>query len=148
MHPFAISSVVRESWSTGAVTACSQGNCKMTTIDRTQIDLDYFRRRAAEERRAEAVSQSVYVREVHFQMAERYADRAWALEEVLDGPYEPSGLWDAKVEMTISQSEIHLAANDVHSIGACCAGPAQSLRTRQPSAERSRTSMASIVSSY
>ena len=117
MNPLSISSVVRESWNAGAVTACSQGNSNMITPDRTQLDLDYCRRRAAEERRAEAVSQSAYVREVHFQMAERYADRAWALEEVLDGPYEPSGLWDAKAEMTISQSEIHFAANDVHPLG-------------------------------
>ena len=59
----------------------------------TQTNLDYFRKREAEERQAASESLSPYASGAHFQMAERYADMAWSLEEASDAPYKPSGLW-------------------------------------------------------
>jgi hypothetical protein len=64
-----------------------------------QSDLEYFRAREAEEREAEAASDCVYAREAHFEMAKRYADRAWSLEEANDAPYRSSGLWETIVEV-------------------------------------------------
>jgi hypothetical protein len=71
----------------------------MSISARHQSDLEYFRAREAEERQAEAASDCVYAREAHFEMAERYADRAWSLEEANDAPYRSSGLWEAIVEV-------------------------------------------------
>jgi hypothetical protein len=66
----------------------------MSTQDQQSIDLDYFRRRETEERGALAASECSHAREAHFRMAERYADRAWSLEEANGAPYRASGLWD------------------------------------------------------
>ena len=46
-----------------------------------QESIDHYRAREAEERRASRAAASAAAREAHFQLAERYADRAWSLEE-------------------------------------------------------------------
>ena len=59
----------------------------MSSHAQSRIDLDYFRCRELQERDAEAASQCIYAREAHFQLAQRYADRAWSLEEANGAPY-------------------------------------------------------------
>ena len=46
-----------------------------------QESISHYRAREAEERSASVAATSVVAREEHFQMAERYADSAWSLEE-------------------------------------------------------------------
>jgi hypothetical protein len=44
-------------------------------------EIDFCQRREAEERAAAEASTHARVRDIHQMMAERYADRAWSLEE-------------------------------------------------------------------
>lgn len=46
-----------------------------------QTDLPYFRTRERMERDAAAAARDRAARAAHFELAERYADRVWALEE-------------------------------------------------------------------
>ena len=71
----------------------------MSSHAQSRIDLDYFRCRELQERDAEAASQCIYAREAHFQLAQRYADRAWSLEEANGAPYMPSGFREAIMSM-------------------------------------------------
>ena len=49
-----------------------------------ESDASYFQRRAEEEFAAAALAATPYVRAVHFEMAERYAKLAAAIEEATD----------------------------------------------------------------
>jgi hypothetical protein len=60
----------------------------MPTPTQMNADLDHSRMRETEERLAEAQATCNYARQAHFVMAERYADRAWGLVEML---YELEG---------------------------------------------------------
>jgi hypothetical protein len=46
-----------------------------------QDDLDYFRQREAQERHAATHAEGRLARDVHLQLAERYADRCWSIDE-------------------------------------------------------------------
>jgi len=84
----------------------------MSIYASNSTELEYCRMREAQERKAEAAGQCTYTREAHFEMAERYADRAWALEEAVDGPYQPSGLWDATIDSAGPEPVVMTVAND------------------------------------
>ena len=71
------------------------GEWEMTDHEVRGLELDYCRQREAEEREAGAGSGCARARDVHLQLADRYADRAWSLEEANDAPYPESGLWAA-----------------------------------------------------
>lgn len=58
-----------------------------------QLDVDYLLQREAEERQRAASALDPSVQLVHLELAERYADAAWAAEEQLDCPVRASGLW-------------------------------------------------------
>ncbi|WP_019831355.1 hypothetical protein [Sphingomonas sp. PR090111-T3T-6A] len=45
------------------------------------------------ERRAASRASDSASRDRHVMAAERYADRAWSLNEQIDSPHWPSGLW-------------------------------------------------------
>jgi len=47
------------------------------------------------EREQAALARDQAVRDTHIMLADRYADRAWALAEQGDAAYIPSGLWPA-----------------------------------------------------
>lgn len=63
----------------------------------TQDDADYFLKREVEERGKAASSDHPSVRAIHIELAERYANAAWPLEEALDRPARASGLWPMAV---------------------------------------------------
>lgn len=58
-----------------------------------QQDVDYLLKREAEERERATTAPDISSQSVHFELAERYADAAWAAEEELDSPVRASGLW-------------------------------------------------------
>lgn len=52
-------------------------------------DIDFLRAREAEERLAAANSINPAVADVHFALADRYADRIWSIEEGTPGDQQP-----------------------------------------------------------
>jgi hypothetical protein len=48
---------------------------------RQRDEIDYLRSREAEERALAASASKPSVRDIHFHMAERYADAIWSVEE-------------------------------------------------------------------
>jgi hypothetical protein len=59
-----------------------------------RIDIDDILTRESQERQAAHRARSPEARDAHYMLAERYADRAWTLNEASsDSGYIPSGLW-------------------------------------------------------
>jgi len=81
----------------------------MTMTSSAESNLDYCRRREDEEREAAASTKCPQAQDVHFQMAERYADLAWSIEESTDAAYRPSSLWQA----IAAKLDVLSPANDV-----------------------------------
>ena len=91
----------------------------MTMTSSAESNLDYCRRREDEEREAAASTKCPQAQDVHFQMAERYADLAWSIEESTDAAYRPSSLWQA----IAAKLDVLSPANDAEPLvrTTCCA---------------------------
>ena len=74
----------------------------MSEVIVSMIDQCLARERL-ERRLAEAAENSA-AHDEHFMLAERYADRAWALAENNDVPYVASPLWDRTSDREIDAS--------------------------------------------
>lgn len=56
-------------------------------------EIDHCLQREREERQAADTAHDPTDRDTHFMLAERFADRAWSLNETGGSPFIPSGLW-------------------------------------------------------